>query len=307
MSWSRKASCVAVVTALAGGALLARAPAGAQTAPGLTAVAIQGQPIVGATLTAVPTPADSGLTIEYRWRRCPPGPQASCTRIANAPTVPTYTVVAADVGRRLEVRAVYEVGGVVSRTTSERTAVVTDPSAPAPTPTPVPTPAPTPVPTPTPTPGPGPDPDPQPQPQPRTFEQSAPQQSAPPAAALPATAFTADPLPLLRPFPVVRVKGVILRGGARITLLRVRAPSTATVVARCEGPRCHLRWRSFGTGRISELERFLRVGTRITIRVYEPDAVGKYVQLVVRDGTAPRRRDACVVATHSRPAECPDA
>jgi hypothetical protein len=306
MSWSRKASCVVVVTALAGGLALARAPAGAQTASGLTAVAIEGQPIVGATLTAVPTPADSGLAIQYRWRRCAPGLQAECARVH---TGPTYTVVTADVGRRLEVRAVYEIGGVVSRTTSERTAVVTDPSAPAPTPTPAPTPAPTPVPTPTPTPtptpipGPGPDPD----PQPRTFEQSAPQQSAPPAAALPATAFTADPLPLLRPFPVVRVKGVILRGGARITLLRVRAPSTATVVARCDGPRCQLRRRSVGTGRISALERFVRAGTRITIRVYEPGAVGKYVQLVVRDGTAPRRRDACVVATYSRPAECPDA
>jgi hypothetical protein len=308
MSWSRKACCVVVLTALAGGVTLARAPAGAQTtAAGLTAVAIEGQPVVGATLKAVPTPADSGLAIEYRWRRCSAGPAAGCTRIILAPTVPTYTVVTADVGRRIEVRAVYTVDGRETSTTSARTEVVT--TAPVPTPTPAPTPTPTPAPTPTPTPTPEPSPEPTPTPTPgpapRTFEQSG-QQPTLPAASLPAVALTAQPLRFLRPFPVVRVKGVILHGGARITLLRVGAPSTAIVEARCAGPRCDVRRRSVGPGRISALERFVRVGTRITIRVFELDAVGKYVRLVVRDGRAPQRRDACLLAARARPSECPE-
>ena len=82
----------------------------------------------------------------------------------------------------------------------------------------------------------------------------------------PADAVKATP-PYLRPFPVVRVKGTLVAGGARISLLRVRAPSTATVDARCAGPGCRLQRVSFGGGRVHALERYLRAGTRITIRV----------------------------------------
>ena len=48
------------------------------------------------------------------------------------------------------------------------------------------------------------------------------------------------------PFPIVRIKGKVLARGARITLLRVRAPSGALVAVRCKGPGCGLRRRSFG-------------------------------------------------------------
>jgi hypothetical protein len=295
MSWSRKASWLIVLVALAAGVMIARSPAGAQTA-GLTSLAIQGVPVVGGTLTAVPTPDDPTLKIEYRWRRCPA--TGACARIEAAP-VRTYTVVAADVGSRLEVRAVYDVGGVTMKTTSPRTAVVTNP----PTPTPSPTPTPTPTPTPEPTPDPTPDPD-LPDEQP-TFEQAG-NQPTPPADVIPEASVAEMQLPLLRPFPVVRVKGLLVPGGARITLLRVRAPTSATVDVRCAG-KCRIRRRSFGTGRISVLERYLRAGARITIRVSKPGAVGKYVRLVIRDGTAPRRRDACVIPGSAKPAECPKA
>jgi hypothetical protein len=96
-------------------------------------------------------------------------------------------------------------------------------------------------------------------------------------------------------------------GGARISLLRVKAPSAATVDVRCTGPRCHLRRRSFGGGRIAALERFLRAGTRITIRVSARGSIGKYVRLVIRDGSAPKRRDACLLPGSSDPAACPRA
>jgi hypothetical protein len=111
--------------------------------------------------------------------------------------------------------------------------------------------------------------------------------------------------PLLRPFPVVRVKGTLLRGGALISLLRVRAPARAAVEVRCNGPRCRVRHRSFGGGRIPALERFLRARTRITIRVSKPNSVGKYVRLVIRNGTTPKRRDACLMPPSGKPVECP--
>jgi hypothetical protein len=301
MSWSRKATWLLVVVALTGAVAIARSPAGAQTAAQFT-VAITGEPVVGQTLTAVLTPADAVVT-EYRWRRCPAGAN-SCARIPGAATVATYTVASGDVGNRLEVRALSATGNV----RSPMTAVVTDANAPTPTPTPSPTPTatPTPSPTPSPTPTPQPNTTPAQREEPRTFEQSG-RQAPPPAAAVPMTALDAAPLVLLRPFPVVRVKGTLVRGGARITLLRVRAPSTATVDVRCGGPGCRVRRRTFGTGRIKALERFLPAGARITIRVFKTGAVGKYVRLVIREGSAPQRRDACLVARSAKPAECPEA
>ncbi len=164
----------------------------------------------------------------------------------------------------------------------------TDADRPSPTPTPTPSPQPTPV------------------PEPRGFDQTG-RQAPPPAAAVPTSSLAETPLALLRPFPVVRVKGTLVRGGARITLLRVKAPSSATVDVRCDGPGCRVRRRLFGTGRLTALERFLPAGTRITIRVFKADVVGKYMRLVIRDGSAPWRRDACVVARSAKPAECPEA
>jgi hypothetical protein len=294
MSWSRKAKFLLIAVALVGIAAAARAPAGAQTTAPFT-VAITGEPVVGQVLTAVPTPADAPVT-EYRWRRCP-GAANTCARIQGAATVASYTVAAADAGNRIEVRALSAAGNV----RSPMTAVVTDPNAPVPTPTPTPSPTPTPTPTPTPQPT----PEPKQEEEPEVFEQTG-KQAPPPATAVPIATLAEEPLVLMRPFPVVRVKGVLVGRGARITLLRVKAPSSATVVVRCS-KRCRVRRRSFGTGRIAALERFLPAGARITIRVFRADAVGKYVRLVIRDGSAPKRRDACLVPRSSRPAECPEA
>ena len=109
----------------------------------------------------------------------------------------------------------------------------------------------------------------------------------------------------LRPFPVIRVKGWLADGGARISLLRVKAPRESKVVVKCDRSGCPLRRRSVGVGRVRALERFLRAGTRITIRVTRPGLVGKYVRVVIRDGLAPRRRDACLLPGGTEPATCP--
>jgi hypothetical protein len=55
------------------------------------------------------------------------------------------------------------------------------------------------------------------------------------------------------------------------------------------------------------LERFLRAGTRVTIRISKANAIGKYVRLTIRDGSAPKRRDACLLPGEGAPVACPAA
>jgi hypothetical protein len=109
----------------------------------------------------------------------------------------------------------------------------------------------------------------------------------------------------MQPFPVVRLKGRLSRGGADITLLRVSAPRGAAVRVRCTGPSCPLRRTTHRPGRIKSLERHLRAGTRITVRVTSSGFIGKYVRIAIRDGRAPARRDACLLPGSRRPRSCP--
>jgi hypothetical protein len=113
------------------------------------------------------------------------------------------------------------------------------------------------------------------------------------------------PLRYLRPFPVVRVKGALVSGGARVTLWRVTAPRGSRVVVRCKRFGCPVRRRAMDVGRIRILERFLPAGARIVIRVTKPGLIGKYAQITIRDGKAPKRRDACVLPGSAEPTECP--
>jgi len=108
-----------------------------------------------------------------------------------------------------------------------------------------------------------------------------------------------------RQFPSARIKGTVFASGARIGLLRVKAPSKATVVVRCDGPGCNVRRRSLGSGRIASLERLLRAGARITIRVSMGGSIGKYVRIVIRGGHKPKRLDACLLPGRLAPVKCP--
>jgi len=109
----------------------------------------------------------------------------------------------------------------------------------------------------------------------------------------------------LRPFPVVRVAGYSVRGGAHISLLRVTAPRGTLVAITCRGRGCPLRRLSRGPGRIHQLERFLPAGVQITIRATRRGYIGKYVSFVVRGHAPPNRRDACLLPGAIRPAACP--
>lgn len=109
----------------------------------------------------------------------------------------------------------------------------------------------------------------------------------------------------LRPFPVVRVKGALVSGGARVTLWRVRAPRGSRVVVRCKRFGCPVRRQATDVGRLRMLERFLPAGARIVIRVTKPGLIGKYAEITIRNGKAPKRRDACVLPGSVEPSECP--
>jgi hypothetical protein len=94
----------------------------------------------------------------------------------------------------------------------------------------------------------------------------------------------------------------------RVRILSVRAPSLASIVARCSGRRCPkpmVRARStHRTVRLTAFERTLRRGTVIVIRVRVSGMVGRYTRLEIRRGKPPARRDACLAASGTRPVAC---
>jgi hypothetical protein len=264
----RKSHWLGAVVGAVAGALVLAGPAAAETKPALTSVSIQGGAFVGETLRAVfEADGDPPTTIEYKWRRCKAEKPDDCSDIKGAEAV-TYTVAAADLGFRLRVRVKLKNGAGDDEDDSFPTAVVS--AAPPPGPPLV---AP-------------------------TNPASGGLPAAGPAAAAPAA------LRFLRPVPVVRVKGEVLARGARIVLWRVTAPRGARVEVRCAGPRCPLRRRSFRRGRIRPLERYLRAGVTITIRVTRRGFVGKYVRVFIRSGKVPKRRDACLMPGNIRPSPC---
>jgi hypothetical protein len=129
--------------------------------------------------------------------------------------------------------------------------------------------------------------------------------AAPSLAARPVPAATASRL--LDPFPVVRIKGLIGNSGARVTLLTVRAPKGVRIVIECRGADCPAR-RSAATAslrRFRTFERTLRAGVRLTIVVSKPGFIGKWTEIVIRRGQAPRRSDRCVASGARTPERCP--
>ena len=283
---------------------VALAVPGQARAQGLQSVSLTGQPVVGQTVTAVVTPLLPGTAVHYRWMRCTGLTQGSCARIDGAPDAPRYVVTAADRGKRIAVTVITQLAGVSSSLWTIIVVVVTDapapPAGPSPSPSPSPSPAPAPGPSPEPAPTPGGDADPPAAGGVAGFDQAG----GAPAAPAPGSAEAAW-LRYLRPFPVVRVKGRLVARGAKVTLLRVRAPARAKVDVRCARRGCRVHKRFSGSRRIRRLERVLPAGTRITVRIWRTARIGKYVRLRIRAGAPPKRRDACLLPGSRRPRACP--
>jgi hypothetical protein len=261
----RKCDWLAAVVGAVVGVLAVTGSAAAATRPALLSVNIHGSAVIGETLSATFEAAgDPPTTIEYHWRRCKAEKPDDCGDIKDAKAA-TYTVTSADLGFRLRVRVKLRNSAGDDEDESFPTPVVS--AAPPP-----------------PTPGP---------PPPAAFSSSP----------SPANVAPAGPR-FLRPFPVVRVAGYVMAHGSRIVVWSVKAPRGAKIEVRCKGPGCPLRRRSFRPGRIRPLERYLRAGVAITVRVTRPGFIGTYTHVVIRSRKRPIRRDACLAPGDTRPREC---
>src|SRR5262245_17591872 len=112
---------------------------------------------------------------------------------------------------------------------------------------------------------------------------------------------------LMSPFPIVRVAGRILPGGAAIKLLVVHAPTGAKVSIRCDGRGCPFvkSVRMAGLVRVRGLERRLRAGVTVRVFVTKRGLIGKYTRIRIRGGKAPVRADRCLPPASWTPTKCP--
>jgi hypothetical protein len=115
----------------------------------------------------------------------------------------------------------------------------------------------------------------------------------------------------LAPFPVVRARGRILRGGVVIDLLSVRTAPGAHVTVRCRARRCPARVARVRIApghagvRVHAFERWLPTGTVLQVFVTGPRHLGKYTRFLIRGGRPPARRDLCIRSVLARPMRCP--
>ena len=101
---------------------------------------------------------------------------------------------------------------------------------------------------------------------------------------------------MMRPRPVIRIRGFATPRGARITLLSVRAPRGVRIRARCRGRGCPSRRAASAAGltRLRRFERFLPAGVRLRITVTRSGYIGKVTTIRIRRGAAPVRTDRCL-------------
>lgn len=114
---------------------------------------------------------------------------------------------------------------------------------------------------------------------------------------------------MMRPFPTVRTAGSFTRAATVFTRITVKAPAGSVVRTRCRRVRCSTR-RTVARGgrplRLRRLERAYAPRTVIEIRISAPGVIGKHVELRIRDGRPPLRRDRCL-PPGERPVPCRSA
>jgi hypothetical protein len=118
----------------------------------------------------------------------------------------------------------------------------------------------------------------------------------------------AAPLVRMRPFPIVRIAGIVLPRGADVRILSVRAPRGAKVRVRCRGRGCPVsslaRTSRARLIRIRRFERRLRAGITLELFITKPNRIGKYTRFLIRAGRKPARVDRCLVPGRARPVRC---
>lgn len=115
---------------------------------------------------------------------------------------------------------------------------------------------------------------------------------------------------VLRPAPVVRIRGRAFRSSSVVDVLRVTAGRGVLVEAQCR-PTCRLAPQRrvllrAGSVRLRRFERRFAAGRTIVVRVTAPGRIGKYTSFRVRSRRAPLRVDRCL-SLSGRPRSCPAA
>ena len=113
----------------------------------------------------------------------------------------------------------------------------------------------------------------------------------------------------MSPFPIVRIAGTVLRRGALIRVLAVRAPRGSLVRVRCVGEGCPVRSVTKRSAtrvvRLRKFERRLRAGIRLKLFVRQAGRIGKYTSFLIRAGAPPKRVDRCLFPSQPAPRRCP--
>ena len=259
---------------------------------------ITGMLQVGQTLTASggSWTGPPGTMISYQWRRC----ASDCSPIAGA-VAQTYKLVDADLGKWMQVELIASKGDRYDEAISDAAGPV---AAAAPTPVPVLTPTHTPTATPTATATPAATATATPAPK---FDVAAPAATpVPNAGAVLHETATRTRARMLRPRPVVRVRGRLTADGANVTLLTVMAPRGVKITVTCRGAGCPVRKMAKATRltRLSTFQRAYRAGTRITVTVSKSGYASKVTVLRIRRGAPPLRTDGCVYPGHRKLQRC---
>jgi len=129
---------------------------------------------------------------------------------------------------------------------------------------------------------------------------------------------TVLPIPLMAPFPIVRIAGNETSSGARLSLLSVQAPLGARITVSCRGHGCPTKSEmrvaaSSGLKRrtgivvvaFKRFERSLKAGVVLDIRVWKSGEIGKFTSFAIRLGKLPVRTDTCLNPANSKPMACP--
>jgi hypothetical protein len=258
-----------------------------RTAPGIAGIAT-----VGSTLFSVGGDAGGpgGTTTGRAWLRCNnASDERACRLIDGAWNTNSYALTSADLGKfvRSALFAYRDYPRDLVWKLSPATVAITNPA-----PQPAPTPAPPPVAAPTPAPV-------------QPVAQALPTEQAQTPALVPVGARPKR----MKPFPTVRISGVLTTHGAQISRLSVRAPKRVKVTIKCSGNGCPRRSVSrttkTRTNHFAQFETYLRSGLKLTITISKKGYLSKVTTIRIRKAKAPLRSDLCRAPGAKKLSRCP--
>ena len=124
-------------------------------------------------------------------------------------------------------------------------------------------------------------------------------------------------VPLMQPFPVVRIASRGTASGVQLLLLKVQQmPAGARITVRCRGRHCPLKVarrvaastrHGVSPVEFRVFERALRFGVTLEILISKRGEIGKYTRLSILRGLLPERSDMCLDLTGKKPLMCPSS